>query len=206
MSEKTPYEKLGVSETAPFEEIQKAKDHLSQKHSDSFETMESIESAYDAIVMERLKLRQEGKVSVPDNIRFAEHQREISSKFPVSNFKSMFHWVQQFIDIPSFNDILLKTGIFLALSLLVGFLRPQSSLTPLFLALGVFVNIYFLNKKENKFNRALLITLTMLSLGMIIGGSIIQLFYDPNTTREFSQSFVSIIVFFIFWLSSSFLH
>ena len=27
MSEKTPYEKLGVSETAPFEEIQKAKDN-----------------------------------------------------------------------------------------------------------------------------------------------------------------------------------
>ncbi len=206
MSEKTPYEKLGVSETAPFEEIQKAKDHLSQKHSDSFETIESIESAYDAIVMERLKLRQEGKVNVPDNIRFAEHQREVSSNFLVSNVKNIFHWVQQFIDIPSFNDILLKTGIFLALSLLVGFLRPQSSLTPLFLALGVFVNIYFLNKKENKFNRALLITLTMLSLGMIIGGSIIQLFYDPNTTREFSQSLVSIIVFFIFWLSSSFLH
>ena len=206
MSEKTPYEKLGVSETAPFEEIQKAKDHLSQKHSDSFETIESIESAYDAIVMERLKLRQEGKVSVPDNIRFAEHQREINSKFPVSNFKSMFHSIQQFIDIPSFNDILLKTGIFLALSLLVGFLRPQSSLTPLFLALGVFVNIYFLNKKENKLNRALLITLIMLSLGMIAGGSIIQLFYDSNITEEFSQSFVSIVVFFIFWLSSSFLH
>merc|ERR1712070_304398 len=79
------------------------------------------------------------------------------------------------------------TGIFLALSLLVGFLRPQSSLTPLFLALGVFVNIYFLNKKENKLNRALLITLIMLSLGMIAGGSIIQLFYDSNITEEFSQ-------------------
>ena len=43
MSEKTPYEKLGVSETAPFEEIQKAKDHLSHKHSDNFETRENIE-------------------------------------------------------------------------------------------------------------------------------------------------------------------
>ena len=70
----------------------------------------------------------------------------------------------------------------------------------------VFVNIYFLNKKENKLNRALLITLIMLSLGMIAGGSIIQLFYDSNITEEFSQSFVSIVVFFIFWLSSSFLH
>ena len=206
MSEKTPYEKLGVSETAPFEEIQKAKDHLSHKHSDNFETIESIESAYDAIVMERLKLRQEGKVNVPDNIRFAEHEKKVSSYFSASNFNSIFDWVQQFIDIPSFNDILLKTGIFLALSLLVGFLRPQSSLTPLFLALGVFVNIYFLNKKENKLNRALLITLIMLSLGMIAGESIIQLFYDSNITEEFSQSFVSIVVFFIFWLSSSFLH
>ena len=46
----------------------------------------------------------------------------------------------------------------------------------------------------------------MLSLGMIAGGSIIQLFYDSNITEEFSQSFVSIVVFFIFWLSSSFLH
>ena len=81
MSEKTPYEKLGVSETAPFEEIQKAKDHLSHKHSDNFETIESIESAYDAIVMERLKLRQEGKVNVPDNIRFAEHEKKLALIF-----------------------------------------------------------------------------------------------------------------------------
>ena len=90
MSEKTPYEKLGVSETAPFEEIQKAKDHLSHKHSDNFETIESIESAYDAIVMERLKLRQEGKVNVPDNIRFAEHEKKVSSYFSASNFNSIF--------------------------------------------------------------------------------------------------------------------
>ena len=73
------------------------------------------------------------------------------------------------------------------------------------LALGVFTNIYFLNRKENKFGRALLITLGGLFLGVGLGWGIVQLLQGANLSGEISQSVIGIAIFFIFWLSSSFL-
>ncbi len=205
MSEQTPYEKLGVSETASFEEIQAAKHRLTQEYSNDVKTVEDIEAAYDSIIMERLKLRQEGRIKVPDRIRFAERQRETTptpSPLSVDNSPS---WLQQFLDTPSSKDLLWPTGIFLALALLVGFSNATSSSISVFLALGVFANIYFLNRKENKFGRALLITLAGLFLGVALGWGIAQLLQGANLSVEMSQSFIGITIFFVFWLSSSFL-
>ena len=205
MSEQTPYEKLGVSETASFEEIQAAKNRLTQEYSNDVKTVEDIETAYDSIIMERLKLRQEGRIKVPDRIRFAERQRETPPTPPSLSLNNSPPWLQQFIDTPTPNDILWPTGIFLALGLVAGFGDPQSSLLPLLLALGVFANIYFLNRKENKFGRALLITLGGLFLGVGLGWGIVQLLQGANLSGDIGQSPIGIAIFFVFWLSSSFL-
>ena len=66
------YETLGLTEASSFEEVQSAKTRLSAEYKDDPQRKESIETAYDAILMERLRLRQEGKIKVPDRIRFAE--------------------------------------------------------------------------------------------------------------------------------------
>jgi hypothetical protein len=205
MSEQTPYEKLGVPETASFEEIQDAKTRLSQEYSNDVKTVEDIEAAYDSIIMERLKLRQEGRIKVPDRIRFAERQRETPPSPPSLSLKNSPPWLQQFIDTPSSQDILWPTGIFLVLALLAGFADPQSSLLSLLLALGVFVNIYFLNRKDNKFGRAFLITLAGLFFGVVLGWGLTQLFQGTNMTGDMGQSLIGIAIFFVFWLSSSFL-
>ncbi|MGK7939620.1 MAG: CPP1-like family protein [Crocosphaera sp.] len=205
MSEQTPYEKLGVSETASFDEIQAAKNRLTQEYSNDVKTVEDIEAAYDSIIMERLKLRQEGRIKVPDRIRFAERQRETPPTPPSLSLDNSPPWLQQFIDTPSANDILWPTGIFLALALFAGFGGPQSSMLSLLLALGVFANIYFLNRKENKFGRALLITLGGLFLGVGLGWGIAQLLQGANLPAQIGQSAIGITIFFIFWLSSSFL-
>ena len=94
MSEQSPYEKLGVSETASFEEIQAAKNRLTQEYSNDVKTVEDIEAAYDSIIMERLKLRQEGRIKVPDRIRFAERQRETPP--PPPTLSTMFSGQQEF--------------------------------------------------------------------------------------------------------------
>ena len=167
MSQQTPYEKLGVTETASFEEIQAAKTRLTQQYSNDVKTVEDIEAAYDSIIMERLKLRQEGTIKVPDRIRFAERQRETPPTPPPPSLDNSPSWLQQFIDTPSSQDILWPTGIFLALALFVAFSSANSSSISVFLALGVFANIYFLNRKENKFGRALLITLAGLLSGLV---------------------------------------
>ena len=205
MSQQTPYEKLGVTETASFEEIQAAKTRLTQQYSNDVKTVEDIEAAYDSIIMERLKLRQEGRIKVPDRIRFAERQRETPPTPPPLSLDNSPSWLQQFIDTPSSQDILWPTGIFLALALFVAFSSANSSSISVFLALGVFANIYFLNRKENKFGRALLITLAGLFIGFGLGWGIAQILQGANISAEMSQSFIGMAIFFIFWLSSSFL-
>ncbi len=205
MSEQTPYEKLGVSETASFEEIQAAKHRLTQEYSNDVKTVEDIEAAYDSIIMERLKLRQEGRIKVPDRIRFAERQRETTPTPPPLSVDNSPSWLRQFLDTPSSKDLLWPTGIFLALALLVGLSNAASSSISVLLALGVFANIYFLNRKENRFGRALLMTLVGLFLGVALGWGIAQLLQGANLSVEMSQSFIGITIFFIFWLSSSFL-
>lgn len=205
MSEQTPYEKLGVNETSSFEEIQAAKNRLTQEYSNDVKTVEDIEAAYDSIIMQRLKLRQEGRIKVPDRIRFAERQRETPPTPPSLSLNNSPPWLQQFIDTPSSNDILWPTGIFLILALIAGFSSANSSSVSVLLALGVFANIYFLNRKENKFGRALLITLAGLFLGIALGWGMSQLLQGANLPGEISQSVIGIVIFFIFWLSSSFL-
>jgi len=58
MSEQSPYEQLGVTLDASFDEIQEARDRLKQQYSGEIKLLQSIEAAYDAILMDRLKMRQ----------------------------------------------------------------------------------------------------------------------------------------------------
>ena len=65
MSEQNPYEQLGVTENSSFEEIQAAKKRLYDRHGNDSTVLEEVEIAYDSIIMDRLRLRQEGKIKVP---------------------------------------------------------------------------------------------------------------------------------------------
>ena len=76
MSDQNYYDTLGLDENSSFEEIQEAKERLIAQCEDDRKQKEAIEAAYDAILMERLRLRQEGKIKVPDRIRFAEEVPE----------------------------------------------------------------------------------------------------------------------------------
>ena len=58
-----PYERLGISPDASFDDVQAAKQaRLSEVGEDPM-SRARIEAAYDAVLMERLKERQQGKVS-----------------------------------------------------------------------------------------------------------------------------------------------
>ncbi|MCU0527291.1 MAG: CPP1-like family protein [Elainella sp. Prado103] len=200
MSEKNPYEQLGLEETATFDEIQEARNRLVEAHAGDRKQVEAIEAAYDAILGERLRLRLEGKIKVPDRIRFPERVVEPPPEFAPVPSKQTPDWLQRFIDTPSRADILLPGGIFLALGLL-------SLTTPAVgLALGVGCSLYFLNRKEQKFGRALLLTLVGLVLGVLIGLQVAN--WILPQLRQISlggESFAALVTFFILWLINSFL-
>lgn len=200
MGEPNHYEKLGVGEDASFEEIQEAKERLVKGCSDDRKQVEAIEAAYDAILMDRLRLRQEGKIKVPDRIRFPERSADPPPEFTPAAPKQSPTWLQQFIDTPTRGDILLPAGLMLASSIL------SLSSPPLALALGVGFSLYFLNRKERRFGRALLLTLAGLIIGVVVGSQLAEMFSSQLAQLKLAlQSFAAIVTLILLWLVSSFL-
>jgi hypothetical protein len=204
MSEQNPYEQLGVTEESSFEEIQEAKQRLVQQYQNDSKIVELIEAAYDSVLMDRLRMRQEGRIKVPDRIRFPERLTIPVESKPVTSSKSP-NWWQSLIDTPSAEDIGVPAVIYAclgAITLLVP--DPSGSLLPLLLAFGVFVNIYFFNRKEKRFGRALLFTLAGLLLGVALGAGLASLAAKADWNIFGDRQIYALVTFLIFWVISSF--
>jgi hypothetical protein len=204
MSEQNPYEQLGVTEESSFEEIQEAKQRLVQQYQNDSKIVELIEAAYDSVLMDRLRMRQEGRIKVPDRIRFPERLTIPVESKPVTSSKSP-NWWQSSIDTPSAQDIGVPAVIYAclgAITLLVP--DPSGSLLPLLLAFGVFVNIYFFNRKEKRFVRALLFTLAGLVLGVALGAGLASLAAKADLNIFGDRPIYALVTFLIFWVISSF--
>jgi hypothetical protein len=200
MSDQNHYLKLGVDENASFEEIQDARNRLVQEHSGDRKLVESIEAAYDAILMDRLRLRQEGKIKVPDRIRFPERLVEAPPEFTPIPTKQTPDWLQRFIDTPSRADILWPAALFVGTAFL-SLTSPSVGL-----ALGVGFSLYFLNRKEHKFGRAFLLTLVGLILGVVLGLQAASLLQPQLAGLGIAaETFAAWVTFLILWLSNSFL-
>ncbi len=208
MNDLSAYEKLGVSEDASFDEIQEAKKKLSLKYQNDVQVVETIEQAYDTIIMQRLKMRQEGKIKVPDQIRFPEKTESVKIATPTKNLKNLTNQssncLNNFIDSPSSRDITISTIIFLILATITVF-NPNNNNLSLLLTTGVAVSFYFLYQKERLFWRsAAIILVSFLSgifLGSILANTIVSSGFNLSIN---SDQFATIFTFFCFWFSSSF--
>jgi hypothetical protein len=208
MSDQSPYERLGVTEDASFDEIQDAKGRLMQQHRGDQKLVEAVEAAYDAIIMDRLRMRQEGKIKVPERIRFPEKLSQSPPSFPQTPVNNSPAWLQRLVDTPTPGDMLWPAVSFLLLGGVTIFYRTQeeSSLLSLVLALGVACNIYFLNRKERQFGRAVLLTLAGLLIGVALGSFLGGfLAASINSVGITPDKFATLVTFFVFWLISSFL-
>ncbi|HEY9700999.1 MAG TPA: CPP1-like family protein [Allocoleopsis sp.] len=198
MKEKEPnfYARLGVKEDASFEEIKFARDRLKEKYSNDGKTVESIEGAYDAILMERLRMRQEGKIKVPDGIRFAEKNTPLLPNFnPLPAGSSG----GQLIGLPSVREFLSSSLIFLGL---IGFIflgGTSETQLPFALAFGVGFALFWINRKQGKLWRSLMIVAAgfFLAVGLIYLGGI---FAPIVLTAKWG----SLIIFVMLWLVSTF--
>ncbi len=215
MNTQNPYDQLGVSEDASFDDIQAARNRLLEQHQGDPKQLEQIDVAYDAVLMERLKLRQEGRIKVPDRIRFPE--KAVVPPSPALSNATMRtpSWIQNLRDTPEAKDVWLSAGIYAALSTVVA-LSPQfnlplaasAKLLQMTLVLGVGAGFYFLYKKENKLGRAILLGVTGLVLGYILGGLLEALFRPQLALIGFSSPlplFATVITFLVLWLMSAFL-
>jgi hypothetical protein len=201
MSDPTPYEKLGIDEDASFEEVQRARDRVLREFEDDELQQELIEAAYDAVLMDRLRARQEGKIKVPDRIRFPE--RLVANIPPAAQpnpTRSASTWLSRLVDNPSRQDMLVSLGVFAGLSVF-NFLIPGAS--PTWLALSLLSSIYFLNRKENRFGRSVLLALMGLVLAVLCGVMLnqVRLMVAPGVPG----SIATILMYIVMWLVTCFL-
>lgn len=207
MSEQSPYDKLGVTEEATFDEIQEARTRLVKQCSDDPQLLEAVETAYDAILMERLRLRQEGKIKVPEGIRFAENIAPAPLKATPAPAKQSRSWLQELRDTPSSTEILLSGTLFLGLSCIsVFYTAAGTQILQLLLVVGVGFSLYFINRKEQKFGRAVLLSVIGLVIGLIGGGLLGSLLQPQIASIQLTvEQFSTVFTFILLWIITSFM-
>jgi hypothetical protein len=201
MSDKNSYELLGLTEASTFEEIQEARDRLIHECDDEPKQKEAIEAAYDAILMERLRLRQEGKIKVPDRIRFAENVPEPPPPAKAAPTLSRPEWLSNLVDTPSRDEVLWPSVTFAALGLF-GFYAPSFAL-----AIAIGAAIYFLNRKEHRFWRSTLLTLGGLAAGLALGLTVGQLLIPQGAQMAWASTdaIAAAVTCLSLWTVTSFL-
>jgi hypothetical protein len=203
MSQQSPYDRLGVAEDATFEEVQAAKQRVLARSGGDIQLQDSVEAAYDAIVMERLRLRQQGKIKVPEGIRFPEKPLAAVPKFPAISVTNSPSWLGDTFERPSQSEILTTAGVYTVLggasALLAG------SLLPTLIAFGTGFSLYFINQKQRRFKRALLGTLFALVLGTVIAGLLVNTLQLPVGQIGLSgEVFAGLLIFVLLWVTSTF--
>lgn len=200
------YKTLGLDESSSFEEVQVARKRLLEECESNPQQKEAIEAAYDAILMERLRMRQEGKIKVPDRIRFAEKASESSTSIPRVSLPAPQppNWLQDWLDTPSRDDILWPSVVFLALAALAWFAINSAATA---LGFSVAATIFFLNRKEHKFWRSLAFATGGLLVGVLLGLLAIQLVGQQSLglSAERLNAVVAIATMLLLWFVSSFL-
>ncbi len=205
MSQESPYEQLGVSEDATFEQIQAAKQHVIAQLGGDRQRQDRVEAAYDAILMERLKLRQQNKIKVPEEIRFPEKLLAVAPTFKSPALANSPSWLADTFERPSKNEILTTSSVY---SLLAGgTLVPRLANTslPTLIALGLLFSLYFINQKQRRFKRALVGSLMAIALGMLVSGLVVNIAHLPVGRIGLSgEVFAGIVTLICLWIVSSF--
>jgi hypothetical protein len=151
-------------------------------------------------------MRQEGKIKVPERIRFPEKRVPSSPQTSQTLGQQSPAWLKRSIDQPTLTDVLLPGAWYLGLSA-TSVLYPGGSgqVLQLSLVVGVAIGVYFLNRKEGKFGRAVLFTLVSLIAGLIAGGLLAGLILPLPLITLTANQFSTLLTFILMWLVSSFL-
>jgi Protein CHAPERONE-LIKE PROTEIN OF POR1-like len=205
MSQQSPYEQLGVAEDATFEEIQAAKQRVIAQFSGDRQLQDNIEAAYDAILMERLKLRQQNKIKVPEEIRYPEKLLTAVPSFTPRSLTNSPSWLGDTFERPSRSDILTTSGVYAVLGGAALIPSVSSSGLPTLMALGTGFSLYFINQKQRRFKRALLGSLIALVVGTVVAGILVNYLHLPIARIGLhGDIFAGLLTCLCLWIVSSF--
>ena len=188
-SQPSPYERLGIETGAGFEAVQAAKQARLDEVGENPQARAQIEAAYDAVLMDRLKERQQGKVSTaalnasareakaPPSASPARPSLPSLPKLPALPKPSLPKPSLPALELAEGQQRWLPVGGFALLTLLL-LLAPASS-AELVLALSTLFSVVLLQRRSRRLLQAVGFSILLLSLGLGIGALLLQLL-DPS--------------------------
>jgi len=179
-----PYALLGVEPDASFEQVQNAKQDRLAEVADDPLARARIEAAYDGVLMERLKERQQGKVSTAARSASVREQQTAASKagggptlpvlpkLPALGSLPVAARLPQ-VRLPALSPLqgseaivaLAGGAVLLGLLLLVPAASPE-----LLLSLGTLATIALLQRRNRRFWPAVGWAFGLLVIGLVLGG------------------------------------
>jgi hypothetical protein len=188
----SPYDRLGITPDASFDAVQEAKQQRLADSGDDPIARARIEAAYDAVLMDRLKERQQGKVS---SAALNASQREAARPAPASApARPSLPALPSLASLPrpslpnnprlALPSLALAEGRQRWLPLLAGagllgllLLAPTSA--ELALALATLLTVVQLQSRSGRFLASVGWALLLLSCGLVLGGLLTSLI-DPS--------------------------
>lgn len=174
-----PYERLGVSPDASFDEVQAARQARLEEAGDDPLARSRVEAAYDAVLMDRLKERQQGRVSTA--ARTASAREQLAPPPPRPSLPALPKVALPRVATPSLaapnlvmaegNDRALALGGFGGLFALL--LLVPTAPGELILALGTGLCVVVLQRRRRRFLAAVGWAFGLLSLGLLAGGLLV---------------------------------
>jgi hypothetical protein len=190
-ADSSPYGQLGIVSDASFDEVQQAKQRRLGEVGDDSLARARIEAAYDAVLMERLKERQQGKVSSAAlNASQREATRPATATPPsrpalpsLPNLSSLprpslpsGRWSAPRLSLAEGNQRwapLVGGGLLL----LVLLLAPTAA-ADLVLAVGLLLTVVSLQRRSGRLLPSLGWALLLLIAGLVLGGLLLSVL-DP---------------------------
>ncbi|MFM7732368.1 MAG: CPP1-like family protein [Cyanobium sp.] len=178
-----PYASLGVPPEASFDAVQEARQARLDEVGDDPLARSRVEAAYDAVLMDRLKERQQGRVSTAARSASQREQQAPPAGRPA------LPALPQLPALPAMRastasialpGLALATGrefwfpLAAIGSLLVLSLLPGAD-ARLLLALASIATLLNLQRRLGRFPRAVLFTLLLLVTGLLLGGGLLAL-------------------------------
>ena len=188
-SQPSPYERLGIETGAGFEAVQAAKQARLDEVGENPQARAQIEAAYDAVLMDRLKERQQGKVSTAALNASAREAKAPPSASParpsLPSLPKLAALPKPSLPKPSLPALelaegqqrWLPVGGFALLTLLL-LVAPASS-AELVLALSTLFSVVLLQRRSRRLLQAVGFSILLLSLGLGIGALLLQVL-DPS--------------------------
>jgi hypothetical protein len=182
-----PYERLGISPDASFDEVQAAKQARFAEVGDDPQARARIEAAYDAVLMDRLKERQQGKVSTAA-LNASQREAAVAAPKPaLPAMPSLPALPRAPLNLPSARlpSLSLAEGrerwlplIGGGALLLVLLLSPAGN-AELVLAFATVLTVINLQRRGGRLLPAVGWSVLLLTVGLAVGGLLLQLL-DPS--------------------------